>query len=127
MENRPPTPSETVAEAELVERLQWLLRLRWLIVPVFVAVDLASDLLLNRPAPWVALAIGGFLLAANGAYALLLSSRRPVRTLLLWARFESVVVVALPIVAVLLHHDPHNPLRNGVLVGVGEDFGGTPL
>jgi PAS domain S-box-containing protein len=118
MENRPPTPSETVAEAELVERLQWLLRLRWLIVPVFVAVDLASDLLLNRPAPWVALAIGGFLLAANGAYSLLLSSRRPVRTLLLWARFESVVVVALPIVAVLLHHDPNNPLRYGVLVGV---------
>ncbi len=61
MEKRAPTPSETVAEAELAERLQWLLRLRWLIVPVFVAVDLASDLLLDRPAPWTALVVGAVL------------------------------------------------------------------
>ena len=28
-------PTEEIGQAEIAERLQWLLRLRWLIVPVF--------------------------------------------------------------------------------------------
>ncbi len=115
------SPSETVAEAELAERLQWLLRLRWLIVPVFVAVDLASNLLpqaSNRPAPWAALAVGAAILTANGIYSILLSRRYELRKLLRWARFESGAVVALPVIVVLLHHNSNSPLRYGVLVGV---------
>lgn len=104
--------------AELAERLQWLLRLRWLIVPVFVAVDLANDLLLNRRAPWSALVVGAVLLAANGVQAWLLSRPQHVQALLRWARFESAVVVAIPVLVALLHGDPGNPLRYGVLVGI---------
>lgn len=105
-------------DAEIAERLEWLLRLRWLIVPVFVAVDLANDLLMNRRAPWVALVVGAILLAANAAYSVLLRRGQHLRTLIGLARFESVVVVAIPVAVVVVHGDPTNPLRYGVLVGV---------
>ena len=101
-----------------MERLQWLLRLRWLIVPIFVAVDLASDLLTSRRAPWIALAVGGVLLAANGVYGFLLGRRYRLSTLLVWARFEAAAVVSVPIVVVLLHGEAGSPLRYGVLIGV---------
>jgi PAS domain S-box-containing protein len=101
-----------------VERLQWLLRLRWLIVPIFVAVDLASDLLTSRRAPWIAVAVGGVLLAANGVYGFLLGKRYRITTLLAWARFEAAAVVSVPIFVVMLHGDPGSPLRYGVLIGV---------
>jgi len=106
------------SEADISERLQWLLRLRWLIVPIFVAVDLASDLLLGRRAPWSAIIIGAGLLAANGVYSVLLSRKYKVRALLRWARFESALVVSIPVIMIVLHHDPGSPLRYGVLVGV---------
>ncbi len=106
------------SEADISERLQWLLRLRWLIVPIFVAVDLASDLLLGRRTPWSAIIIGAGLLAANGVYSVLLSRKYKVRALLRWARFESALVVSIPVIMIVLHHDPGSPLRYGVLVGV---------
>jgi two-component system NtrC family sensor kinase len=119
MDRLVPLRSDDGADADLAERLHWLLRLRWLIVPVFVAVDLANDLLNNRQAPWTALVIGAVLLAANGIYALLLARKKNgVTALLRWARFESAFVVAIPVVVVLLHRDPTNALRYGVLVGV---------
>jgi signal transduction histidine kinase len=114
----PPRSSDELGEAEIAERLHWLLRLRWLIVPVFVAVDLANDLLMNRRAPWTALVIGAGLLGANAVYSVLLSRRPNLPGLLRWARFESVVVTAIPVLVVVLHGDPSNPLRYGVLVGV---------
>ena len=113
-----PRRTEEPAETEIVERLQWLLRLRWLIVPIFVAVDLASDLLTARRAPWLALVVGGVLLGANGIYGWLLGRRYRLATLLVWARFEAAAVVSVPIVVVLIHGDPASPLRYGVLVGV---------
>ena len=113
-----PRRTEEPAETEVVERLHWLLRLRWLIVPIFVAVDLASDLLTARRAPWIALLVGGVLLAANGLYGVLLGRRYRLATLLVWARLEAVVVVSVPVLVALLHGDPANPLRYGVLVGV---------
>ncbi|MFL5274518.1 MAG: sensor histidine kinase [Anaeromyxobacteraceae bacterium] len=98
--------------------MRWLLHLRWLIVPVFVAVDLVSDLLLGDPAPWSAIGIGAALLAANGVYAALLA-RRPGPVLLLrWARVESALVVSIPVLVTVLHHDASSPVRYGVLVGV---------
>ncbi len=103
---------------DLPERLHWLLRLRWLIVPVFVAVDLADDLLSRRRAPWSVLLIGGFLLAANGVYGLLLARARSPRALLLWTRFESMLVVAVPVAVLVIHGEPGSALRYGVLVGV---------
>ncbi len=48
MDGKIPPRSEEIDEAEIAERLQWLLRLRWLIVPVFVAVDLAYGVLVRR-------------------------------------------------------------------------------
>src|SRR5919197_4294219 len=116
-----PAPQHSAApleRADIAERLQWLLRLRWLIVPLFVAVDLASDLLLGREAPWTALAFGGALLALNGLYSALLARGYRVEALLRWARVESAFVVALPVLMVVLDRDPTNPLRYGVLVGV---------
>lgn len=113
-----PRRTDEPADAEIVERLQWLLRLRWLIVPIFVAVDLASDLLTSRRAPWIALVVGGVLLAANGVYGWLLGKRYRPTTLLAWARFEAGAVVSVPIVVVLLHGEPGSPLRYGVLIGV---------
>lgn len=113
-----PTRTEESAESEMVERLQWLLRLRWLIVPIFVAVDLASDLLTARRAPWIALAVGGLLLAANGVYGWLLGRRYRLSTLRIWARFEAAAVVSVPVIVVMLHGEPGSPLRYGVLVGV---------
>ena len=58
MEGKRATRSEEISEAEIAERLQWLLRLRWLIVPVFVAVDLAYAILMSRRAPWVVIPSG---------------------------------------------------------------------
>jgi two-component system NtrC family sensor kinase len=116
-----PAPQHSAApleRADIAERLQWLLRLRWLIIPLFVAVDLATDLLLGREAPWTALAFGGALVALNGLYTVLLARGYRVEALLRWARVESAVVVALPVLMVVLDHDPTNPLRYGVLVGV---------
>jgi PAS domain S-box-containing protein len=113
-----PRRTEETAETETVERLQWLLRLRWLIVPIFVAVDLASDLLNARRAPWIALVVGGVLLAANGVYGFLLGRRYRLPTLLGWARFEAAAVVSVPVLVVLLHGDAASPLRYGVLIGV---------
>ncbi len=110
--------SAEIGHAEIAERLQWLLRLRWLIVPVFVAVDLATALLVHRRAPWTTLVVGAVLIAANAVYSVLLSGRRDVRTLLRWARFESALVTAVPVVVVGLHGDPTSALRYGVLVGV---------
>ena len=55
----------------------WLLRLRWLIVPVFVAVDLAGDLLMHRrDAVDRRSSIGAVLLAANALYSVSCSRRR---------------------------------------------------
>jgi two-component system NtrC family sensor kinase len=110
--------SEEISEAELAERLQWLLRLRWLIVPVFVAVDLIHGLLVSRRAPWTALVVGAVLLVANGLYSQLLARGQNLRGLLRWARFESALVTAVPLVVVVLHGDPNTALRYGVLVGV---------
>jgi signal transduction histidine kinase len=114
-----PERTEDVASAEVVERLRWLVRLRWLIVPVFVAVSLANDLLLARGGkPWTPLVVGGALLAANGVYAFLLVRPRPARALLLWARVEAYLIVFIPVFAVLLERDPTSALRYGVIVGV---------
>ena len=118
MDGPVPASAEMVPESELVERLRWLLRLRWLIVPVFVAVDLANDLLTRRRAPWVALLIGVVLLLANAAYAWLLQRKAGVAALLRWIRFESVLVVAIPVAVAMLHGEPDSPVRYGVLVGV---------
>ncbi len=110
--------ADDIPESEMAERLQWLLRLRWLIVPVFVAVDLANDLLTRRRAAWAALFIGAFLLLANGAYAWLLRRQAGVATLLRWTRIESVLVVLVPVAVAVLHGDTDSPVRYGVLVGV---------
>ncbi|HTN50818.1 MAG TPA: hypothetical protein VML50_00320, partial [Anaeromyxobacter sp.] len=72
MDRSDPSRPDDISAADLAERLQWLLRLRWLIVPVFVAIDLADDLLTGRRAPWTVLTVGAVLLAANGVYAVLL-------------------------------------------------------
>jgi signal transduction histidine kinase len=109
---------EEIPEQELAERLQWLLRLRWLIVPIFVAVDLANDLLTRRRAPWAALFIGAVLLLANAAYGWLLKRQAGVATLLRWTRFESVLVVLVPVAVAVLHGEIDSPIRYGVLVGV---------
>src|SRR6266545_1806145 len=114
----PYSATSTALEPDIAERLRWLLRLRWVIVPVFVAVDLASDLLLDRQAPWSSMLIGAGLLAANGVYSALLDRRYRIEALLRWARFESALVVSVPVVMTALHHDPTSPLRYGVLVGV---------
>jgi signal transduction histidine kinase len=103
---------------EIAERLAWLLRLRWLVLPVFIAVDLANDLLSQRRAPWTAVAVGGALIAANAVYAVLLRRPHELRNLLRWARIEAALVVALPVALVLLRGDPSNPLRVALLVGI---------
>ncbi len=109
---------DDVPEAEIAERLQWLLRLRWLIVPVFVAVDLANDLLTHRRAAWTALLIGGVLLLANAVYAWLLARKVSPAALLRWTRLESALVVAVPVLVMALHGEADSPVRYGVLVGV---------
>jgi signal transduction histidine kinase len=112
------SPTDDVPEAEIAERLQWLLRLRWLVVPVFVAVDLANDLLTRRRAPWTALVVGAALLAANAVYAVMLARRVDVRSLLRWTRFESMLVVAVPVLVMVIHGESDSAMRYGVLVGV---------
>jgi signal transduction histidine kinase len=114
----PDHASRVPIEPDIAERLHWLLRLRWLIVPVFIAVDLATDLLLGRHAPWGALELGAVLLAANGLYSVLLARRYSAKVLLRWARIESALVVSIPVLLILLHQETTGPLRYGVLVGV---------
>jgi signal transduction histidine kinase len=116
--DRPAASRTDVDQRELAERLRWLLRLRWLIVPVFVALDLATDLLTNRRAPWTALVVGAVLLLANSVYSVLLARKALLPALVRWARIESGVVVALPVAVVVLDGDPTSPLRYGVLLGV---------
>jgi PAS domain S-box-containing protein len=118
MDRQVPPRSDEISESEVAERLHWLLRLRWLIVPVFVAVDLANDLLTHRRAPWSSLVIGAALLLANAFYAFLLSRRLGLRALLTWTRLESAVVVAVPVVVMVLHGEADSAMRYGVLVGV---------
>lgn len=115
-----PDPGRTAAipGEELAERLAWLLRLRWLVLPVFVAVDLANDLLHGRHAPWTAVAVGAALVAANTVYTVLLRRPHETRSLVRWARVEAALVVALPVALVLLRGDPSNPLRVALLVGI---------
>jgi signal transduction histidine kinase len=105
-------------ELALAEHLKWLLRLRWLVVPAFVAVELASGLLLARRAPWTPVVVGGALLALNAVYSFLLARPRPLGALVAFARFESALVVAVPVIVVAIHGDPGSPLRYGVLLGV---------
>jgi len=118
MDRPAPARLEDVPEAEIAERLHWLLRLRWLIVPVFVAVDLANDLLTHRRAAWTALVIGAALLLANATYAWLLSRKVSPAAMLRWVRFESALVVAVPVVVMVLHGESDSAVRYGVLVGV---------
>lgn len=107
-----------VPEREVVERLSWLLRLRWLVLPVFIAVELASELVSHRRWPLATVAAGGALLLANAIYAALVRRTHGVRALLAWARVEAAAVVAVPVVLVVAGGDPANPLRYAVLVGV---------
>jgi PAS domain S-box-containing protein len=118
MDRPVPIRADEIPESEMAERLQWLLRLRWLIVPVFVAVDLANDLLTRRRAAWAALFVGAILLAANVLYAWVLKRPRGVATLLRIIRFESALVVLVPVAVALLHGEMDSPIRYGVLVGV---------
>jgi signal transduction histidine kinase len=118
MDRLVPNRVDEIPESEIAERLQWLLRLRWLIVPVFVAVDLANDLLTRRRAAWVSIFVGAALLVANATYAWILRRPRGVATLLRWTRFESMLVVLIPVAVALIHGEPDNPVRYGVLVGV---------
>ena len=118
MERPAPARPDDVPEAEIAERLHWLLRLRWLIVPVFVAVDLANDLLTHRRAPWTSLLIGAALLLANAVYAWLLARKVSPAGLLRWTRFESALVVAVPVLVMVLHGEADSAVRYGVLVGV---------
>jgi two-component system, NtrC family, sensor kinase len=118
MERGAPARGDEVVESGISERLRWLIRLRWLVVPVFVAVELTSALLTDRPSPWSPLAVGAILLGGNALYSFLLSRRARASTLVQAARIESAVVVASPLVAVVMSRDPSNVLRYGVLVGV---------
>jgi PAS domain S-box-containing protein len=83
-----------------------------------VAVDLANDLLTHRRAPWTALLIGAALLLANAVYAWLLARQVSPAGLLRWTRFESALVVAVPVLVMLLHGESDSAVRYGVLVGV---------
>jgi hypothetical protein len=74
-ESAPAAP--LASDGDLRVRLRWLLRLRWLVVPAFVAVVLASDLLVGRHNPWGSLLVGAGLLALNAAYAAVLSAPSP--------------------------------------------------
>jgi signal transduction histidine kinase len=106
------------ADPGLADRLKWLLRLRWLVVPGFVAVDLASGLLLGRSSLWTALLVGAGLLALNLVYSVVLARGPGAAALVAIARFESALVVSVPTLVALLEGDPSSPLRYGVLVGV---------
>ena len=108
-----------VPDSEVVERLRWLLKLRWLVVPVFIAASTVSDLLLaRRGTPWTVLILGGALLAANAVYAALLDRPGAARWLLLWARFEAYAIVAVPVALSAAGREEGGALRFGVFVGV---------
>ncbi|HET9594594.1 MAG TPA: ATP-binding protein [Anaeromyxobacteraceae bacterium] len=117
MDLSPDLPASERAPTDIAARLQWLLRLRWVVIPIFVASDVATDLLVGRRA-WSGLVAGGALVALNGASALLLARAWGPAALLRWARIESALVVALPASLTLLHGDPSSPLRYAALVGV---------
>ena len=101
-----------------MERLRWLLRLRWLVVPLFSALELASGLLLGRRAPWAPVVAAAGLLALNAAYTVLLARRPRQRALVRFARLDAALVVAVPIGIALCRGDPADPIRYGVLIGV---------
>jgi len=109
-----PAPSN----ADLQERLRWLLGLRWLVLPALVAVVLASDLLTAGGRAVPILVAGGALLALHGGDAIFLRRERSRPTLLLWARFEAGLVVAAPLLLLLAQGDTVSPLRYAVVVGV---------
>ncbi len=115
-----PGPPEDLPAGEIAERLRWLLKLRWLVVPVFIGVSAISDLVLaHRAMPWTALGLGGALLAANAVYALLLSRHETSPWLLRWARLEAYLIVTAPVVLAATGQDSGDgALRFGVLVGV---------
>ncbi|MBI5068859.1 MAG: PAS domain S-box protein [Deltaproteobacteria bacterium] len=104
-------------DAELLARMRWLLRLRWVVVPAFVAL-LAAGELVRGGSPWAILLLGAALLGLNGLFAQVLSRPRPRRTLLWWARAEAAVVVAVPALVTALQGDPTSAVRFGVVVGV---------
>jgi len=105
-------------DIELLERMRWLLRLRWVIVPAFVVAVAGGELVTGRHSPWSSLALGAVLLALNGVYSLVLLRPLPRRTLLLWARAEAALVVAVPALATVLQGDPSSAVRIGVMMGV---------
>jgi len=111
-------PALTASGDELLSRLRWLMRLRWLVVPAFVAAVVASELVAGRGRPWGTLAMGGALLLLNGADALALSRPRAPAALLAWARVEAALVVLLPVALMLYERDTASALRYGVLAGV---------
>jgi len=111
-------PAHTASGEELLARLRWLLRLRWLVVPAFLAAVVASDLLSGAGRPWSTLAVGVGLLVANGLYAWALSRRPSPAALLAWARIEAALVVLVPVALMLWERDTTTALRYGVLVGV---------
>jgi len=98
--------------------MRWLLRLRWVVVPAFVAVVAAGELLTGKRSPWPAVGLGALLLGLNAAYALVLARPLPRRALLLWARVEAGLVVAVPALVTVLQGDPSSAVRLGVIVGV---------
>jgi len=101
-----------------LERLRWLVRLRWVAVPIFIVLGLSGDLLLSRPAPWMSLALGCVLFALNGVAALVVSVDRPDSALLRFARLDAALFACLPVGAAILHNDPVSALRYGVLLAV---------
>ncbi len=111
-------PTSQADDIELLVRMRWLLRLRWLIVPAFVAAVAGGELALGKRSPWPSLALGALLLLLNAAYSLLLVRPMPRRTLLLWARAEVALVVAVPALVTFAQGDPSSPVRFGVIVGV---------
>jgi len=114
----PDLPDAAPAVPDPLERLRWLVRLRWVAVPIFIVLGLAGDLLLNRPAPWMSLALGCVLFGANGVAALVASADRPAASLLRFARLDTALFACLPLGAAVLYHDPVSALRYGVLLAV---------
>jgi PAS domain S-box-containing protein len=110
--------TDPVADATTAEQLRWLLRLRWMVVPAFVAAVVVHDVVAGHRTPWIGVLVGALLLLGNGVTAFLLSSRPGAGTLVAWARVDASIVVALPVLLVALHEDPADPLRYAVLIGV---------
>jgi PAS domain S-box-containing protein len=116
--DRPVASATDPLADDTTEPLRWLLRLRWVVVPAFVVVVVAHDVLAGHRPPWIGVLVGALLLLGNGVTALLLSAGPSERALLAWARADAALVVALPILLVALHGDPADPLRYAVIIGV---------